>query len=60
MIRNGGWWREDIWKTWSVPDYSTMIFITHQIPKGLQVDEVFSFDGPPQAGKVEMVGEQNE
>ena len=24
----------------------TMIFITHQIPKGLQVDEVFSFDGP--------------
>jgi len=23
----------------------TMLFITHQIPKGLQVDEVFSFGG---------------
>ena len=24
---------------------ATMLFITHQIPKGLQVDEVFSFGG---------------
>jgi subfamily B ATP-binding cassette protein HlyB/CyaB len=27
----------------------TMVFITHQIPRGLQVDEVFSFDKPAQA-----------
>jgi hypothetical protein len=26
-----------------------MLFITHQIPKGLQVDEVFSFEGKPAA-----------
>ncbi|MEZ7911241.1 MAG: peptidase domain-containing ABC transporter [Propionivibrio sp.] len=32
----------------------TMLFITHQVPKGLRVDEVFSFDGPQQASEVEM------
>ena len=37
----------------------TMIFITHQIPKGLQVGEVFSFDGPPQATKVDVVENEN-
>ena len=26
---------------------ATMLFITHQIPKGLQVDEVFSFGAKP-------------
>ena len=36
----------------------TMLFITHQIPKGLQVDEVFSFDGQQHATKVEVVGEE--
>ena len=37
----------------------TMIFITHQIPKGLQVDEVFSFGGDHQHNsKVEVVGEE--
>ncbi|MBL8396580.1 MAG: peptidase domain-containing ABC transporter [Candidatus Accumulibacter sp.] len=37
----------------------TMIFITHQIPRGLQVDEVFSF-GPqrPHAAKVVELGEE--
>ena len=36
----------------------TMIFITHQIPKGLQVDEVFSFGGGQQgATKMEVVEE---
>jgi len=36
----------------------TMIFITHQIPKGLQVDEVFSFDGLQHTTKVEVVEEE--
>ena len=35
----------------------TMIFITHQIPRGLQVDEVFSFGGERQATKVDVVAE---
>ena len=36
----------------------TMIFITHQIPKGLQVDEVFSFGSDPQhTSRVEVVGD---
>lgn len=30
----------------------TMLFITHQIPKGLQVDEVFSFGGRMAPGQV--------
>ena len=46
-------------KTWSVPDFYfaqtinrlkgkvTMIFITHQVPKGLQVDEVWTWGGMP-------------
>jgi len=34
----------------------TMLFITHQIPKGLQVDEVFSFGSDPQHNtKIETV-----
>ena len=37
----------------------TMIFITHQIPKGLQVDEVFSFGNDHQHNtRVEVVGEE--
>ncbi len=37
----------------------TMIFITHQIPRGLQVDEVFSFGSDKQhSTKVEVVGEE--
>ena len=36
----------------------TMLFITHQIPRGLQVDEVFSFDSKQHASKVEVVGDQ--
>ena len=36
----------------------TMLFITHQIPRGLQVDEVFSFDGHQHSTKVEVVGEE--
>jgi len=37
----------------------TIIFITHQIPRGLQVDEVFSFGGDHQRNtKVEVVGEE--
>jgi subfamily B ATP-binding cassette protein HlyB/CyaB len=35
----------------------TMIFITHQIPRGLQVDEVFSFGHLQQAMKMEVVAE---
>ena len=31
--------------------------ITHQIPRGLQVDEVFSFGGERQATKVDVVAE---
>ena len=39
----------------------TMIFITHQIPKGLQVDEVFSFGNDHQHNtKVGVVGEEPE
>ena len=38
----------------------TMIFITHQIPRGLQVDEVFSFDGQQHATKVEVIGEEKQ
>ena len=38
----------------------TMIFITHQIPRGLQVDEVFSFGGDHQhTTKVEVVENEN-
>ena len=37
----------------------TLIFITHQIPKGLQVDEVFSFGQDPQHNtRVGVVGEE--
>ena len=36
----------------------TMLFITHQIPRGLQVDEVFSFGEELQMTKVEVVGEE--
>ena len=36
----------------------TMLFITHQIPRGLQVDEVFSFDSQQHTTKVEVVGEE--
>lgn len=35
----------------------TMLFITHQIPRGLQVDEVFAFGTNQQAMKMEVVGE---
>ncbi len=39
----------------------TMIFITHQIPRGLQVDEVFSFGSDHQhTTKVEAVGERGQ
>ena len=36
----------------------TMIFITHQIPRGLQVDEVFSFGEDLHTAKVEGVEEE--
>lgn len=36
----------------------TMLFITHQIPKGLQVDEVFSFGAHHQATKMEVVEDE--
>lgn len=36
----------------------TMLFITHQIPRGLQVDEVFSFGEDRHTTKVEVVGEE--
>jgi len=39
----------------------TMIFITHQIPRGLQVDEVFSFAGDNQPKtRVEVVGAEKD
>ena len=38
----------------------TMLFITHQIPRGLQVDEVFSFDGQSHATTVGVVAKENE
>ncbi|MEF8703550.1 MAG: peptidase domain-containing ABC transporter [Candidatus Accumulibacter sp. UW26] len=37
----------------------TMLFITHQIPRGLQVDEVFSFDEDRHTTGVEVMGEEN-
>jgi subfamily B ATP-binding cassette protein HlyB/CyaB len=37
----------------------TMLFITHQIPRGLQVDEVFSFDRKPGAVKMKVVEQQS-
>ncbi len=36
----------------------TMLFITHQIPRGLQVDEVFSMGDELHTTKVEVVGEE--
>ena len=37
----------------------TMLFITHQIPRGLAVDEVFSFgNSPQQATRMEVVEEE--
>ena len=39
----------------------TMLFITHQIPRGLQVDEVFSFGNDSQhATRVGVVGEETQ
>ncbi len=38
----------------------TTIFITHQIPRGLQVDEVFNFYGQQHATKVEVIGEEKQ
>lgn len=38
----------------------TMLFITHQIPKGLQVDEVFSFDAHHQATKMKIVEDERQ
>ena len=38
----------------------TMLFITHQIPRGLQVDEVFSFDGQSHTTTVGVVGKEKE
>ena len=37
----------------------TMLFITHQVPRGLQVDEVFSFDRKPAPVKMKVVEQQN-
>ena len=37
----------------------TMLFITHQIPRGLQVDEVFSMGEDRPATRVEVVGEES-
>ncbi len=37
-----------------------MLFITHQIPRGLQVDEVFSFDGQSHTTAVGVVGKEKE
>jgi subfamily B ATP-binding cassette protein HlyB/CyaB len=34
----------------------TMLFITHQVPRGLQVDEVFSFAKP--MAKMKVVEQQ--
>jgi ABC-type bacteriocin/lantibiotic exporter with double-glycine peptidase domain len=37
----------------------TMLFITHQLPKGLQVDEVFRFGAQPvQPNVMEVAGQQ--
>ena len=38
----------------------TMLFITHQIPRGLQVDEVFSFDWQSHTTAVGVVGKEKE
>ena len=38
----------------------TMIFITHQIPRGLAVDEVFSFGGDLSAKRMEIVSEREQ
>ena len=35
-----------------------MLFITHQIPRGLQVDEVFTFGNQQQATKMEVVEDE--
>jgi subfamily B ATP-binding cassette protein HlyB/CyaB len=36
----------------------TMLFITHQIPKGLQVDEVFNFGSNQQTVRFEVVEDE--
>ena len=36
----------------------TMLFITHQIPRGLQVDEVFSFGSDQHTTRMEVVEEE--
>lgn len=36
----------------------TMLFITHQIPRGLQVDEVLSFGARQQMVKMEQVEDE--
>jgi len=36
----------------------TMIFITHQVPRGLQVDEVFSFGNDQHTKKMEVMEEK--
>jgi len=38
----------------------TMIFITHQVPRGLQVDEVFSFGGDQSAKRMEIISEREQ
>ncbi len=38
----------------------TMIFITHQIPRGLAVDEVFSFGSDQSAKRMEVVSEREQ
>jgi subfamily B ATP-binding cassette protein HlyB/CyaB len=38
----------------------TMMFITHQIPRGLQVDEVFSFGSHHQATRMEVVEDEKD
>lgn len=37
-----------------------MIFITHQIPRGLAVDEVFSFGSDQSAKRMEIVSEREQ
>ena len=36
----------------------TMLFITHQIPRGLQVDEVFSFGSDQHTTRMEVIEEE--
>jgi len=38
----------------------TMLFITHQIPSGLQVDEAFGFDRQSHATTVGVVANEKE